>query len=145
MFKTHTLVWISLFRFLCNLFHYISFVLNLMALAACALAVVWADNCVDKCQVMCVFPSSTCMALQPCNQSACMEDYPSCVSACTKKCECRLKCKGNSGAEFDLCVTKCLSETVATTVEVLTTVKPTESSIVAMPGILLTGEDGHLE
>ena len=145
---------------------------HMLALMALTFVVAWADNCKDTCQVTCVFPSMTCKFVKPSIQSACLDDYDYCVAACTRKCECTESCKDRPKKRFETCMDRCCSQALIVTGTEETKIKITDtgtqtkinttdtgtqtkinttdttapiSKTQPVVGILLTGEDGHLE
>ncbi|RUS88813.1 hypothetical protein EGW08_003443 [Elysia chlorotica] len=134
----------------------------LFLLLAWTIAASWAededgdgDGCAHGCQVSCVFPSDTCKHMSRRFQKPCLEDLEFCVLTCTKRCECARQCKertiqeGRVEGGFDACVDECFEASMKGVhpPQSKREKKVTESDVMPMlhPGMLLSGEMGHLD
>lgn len=104
-----------------------------------------ADDCKDKCQVMCVFPSTTCKFIIDSNvQASCLDDYKSCVVTCQMQCECQTKCKSRKSEEFNRCVDRCVVEKSNQDENQEQDDGVLQPDTISQTSLLLTGEQGHL-
>ncbi|KAK3775832.1 hypothetical protein RRG08_041545 [Elysia crispata] len=131
-----------------------TFSIRLLTLLLWPAAVAWAEDCSEVCHVSCVFPGDACKLISLRFQKPCLEDFDFCVLTCTKRCECTRHCKERTASEgrleggFDSCEKKCFTEAMKNVTPTKTKkskkAKKKRMMLKSFPGLLLSGEQGHL-